>query len=346
MYDILLVSPTFLDKSRWKKFLNKFPNTHILENIKSFQEVKEAALTKFFWVVWDNLDIIDNFDFHYEIPEWDEDYIHVFKNDNYYDGICIFSKKCRIIPREWEYRFFTNKKELDIVASHHRKYDVVFISYHEYFADNNFNQLLSKNIDNKILRVDGVKGIHQAHIEAAKLVSTDMFYVVDADAKILPEFNFDYQIPYYDFNGKNSVYVWQSQNPVNGLTYGYGGVKLLPTELTLNMDLSKPDMTTSISKQFRPQKSVSNITAFNTDPFNTWKSAFRECAKLASRIIDRQNDEETQYRLNVWCNESNDEYAKDGAVKGKEYGLKYRTDLQRLMKINDFEWLRNEFENR
>lgn len=346
MYDILLVSTNTIDKKQWKQFLDKFPNVHILENVRSFQDVKESALTKFFWVIWDNLDVDSNFDFSYEIPEWDEDYIHVFRNDNYFDGICIFSKKCKIISREWEYRFFTNKKELDIVASHHRKYDVVFISYHEDFADDNFNKLLLKNIDNKILRVDGIEGIHEAHIEAAKLVSTDMFYVVDADAEILPEFKFDYQIPYYDFNAKNSVYVWRSQNPVNGLIYGYGGVKLLPTELTLQMDTSKPDMTTSISKQFRPQQTVSNITAFNTDPFNTWKSAFRECAKLASRVIDRQNDEETQQRLDIWCNESNDKHARDGAVRGRAYGLKYRTNLQELKKINDFEWLKNEFKNR
>ena len=34
-----------------------------------------------------------------------------------------------------------------------------------------------------------------------------------------------------------------------------------------------------------PKVQVSNITAFNTDPFNTWRSAFRECTKLASAII-------------------------------------------------------------
>ena len=31
-------------------------------------------------------------------------------------------------------------------------------------------------------------------------------------------------------------HVWRSKNPVNELVYGYGGVKLLPTKLTLDMD--------------------------------------------------------------------------------------------------------------
>ena len=34
----------------------------------------------------------------------------------------------------------------------------------------------------KAKRVHGVKGIHQAHIAAAKLVTTHMFWVVDGDA--------------------------------------------------------------------------------------------------------------------------------------------------------------------
>ena len=41
-------------------------------------------------------------------------------------------------------------------------------------------------------RVDGVKGIHQAHIEAAKLCTTDPIWIVDGDAVIMEDFYFDY----------------------------------------------------------------------------------------------------------------------------------------------------------
>ena len=57
------------------------------------------------------------------------------------------------------------------------------------------------------------------------------------------------------------------------------------------MDTSKPDMTTSISPKFKLMQDVSNITAFNVDEFSTWRSAFRECCKLASAVIDRQKQE-------------------------------------------------------
>ncbi len=171
-----------------------------------------------------------------------------------------------------------------------------------------------------------------------------MLWVVDGDAEILDDFNFDHVVTRYE---RNVVYVWQSKNPINGLVYGYGGVKLLPRQLTLAMDVNSADMTTSISDQFKSMQKVSNITVFNTDPFNTWKSAFRECVKLSAKLINRQNDDETTERLEIWCTQGRDKlYGEDaiaGAIAGKEFGLAAKGDKTELIKINDFEWLKNKF---
>ena len=67
-------------------------------------------------------------------------------------------------------------------------YDIVFISYNELQADENYKNLKDKFPYAK--RVHGVKGIHQAHIEAAKLSVTEMFWAVDADAIIVEDFDF------------------------------------------------------------------------------------------------------------------------------------------------------------
>lgn len=221
-------------------------------------------------------------------------------------------------------------------------YDIIFISYKEPNADENFARLKARFP--RAQRVHGVKGIHQAHITAAKKSFTKMFWVVDGDAEILDTFNFDHVVPKEDLE---CVHVWRSRNPINGLEYGYGGVKLLPKVLTQNMDITKTDMTTSISQWFKAMSEVSNITAFNTDPFNTWKSAFRECCKLASRTIDRQDDTETQQRLNTWCtlNESVPYgfYSYLGAEGGKYYGENNRDNPEGLKLINDFDWLESEF---
>ena len=94
-------------------------------------------------------------------------------------------------------------------------------------------------------------------------------------------------------------------------------------------------------------KEISCITAFNVDPFNTFKSAFRECCKLASKVIDRQKDTETEHRLNVWCSQGKDkpygEYAIAGAKAGRDYGYANKGDITALYKINDYEWLKEKF---
>ena len=221
------------------------------------------------------------------------------------------------------------------------KYDIIFISYNEPNADENFARLKARFPYAQ--RVSGVKGIHQAHVAAAKKAFTKMFWVVDGDAVIVDTFNFDHVVSKYDLE---CVHVWRSKNPVNGLEYGYGGVKLLPKKLTMNMDLSKPDMTTSISPLFKAMDEVSNVTAFNTDAFNSWKSAFRECCKLASRVIDRQDDEETQQRLDTWCTIGTDADALAGALAGRKYGKDNKSDVEALKKINDFDWLEEQFRGR
>jgi hypothetical protein len=219
-------------------------------------------------------------------------------------------------------------------------YDIVFISYQEINADKNFARLVARFPFTR--RVHGVKGIHQAHIVAAKQCFTDLIWVVDGDAVILDNFDFNFRPRDLDY-----VRVWRSINPINQLEYGNGGVKLLPRLMTVNMDVTKPDMTTSISTKFEPIKVVSNITEFNTDPFNTWKSAFRECTKLSSAVIDRQKQTETDIRLDAWCSVGMDkpfgEYAIKGAIAGREYGKYNIGNIEALKRINDFDWLYTKF---
>lgn len=221
-------------------------------------------------------------------------------------------------------------------------YDIIFISYQEPNADENFLKIKEKFPI--VQRVHGVKGIHQAHIKAASIAFTKMFWVVDGDAVLEDNFNFGYTVDEYNME---TVHVWRSINPINDLVYGYGGVKLLPRKLTLDMDLSKPDMTTSISKKFKAVPEISNITKFNTDPFNTWKSAFRECAKLASKTIQGQVDEETEARLETWCTRGKDkpfgEFAIAGACAGRRYGADKTNGADALKLINDFDWLQEQF---
>lgn len=448
MYDIFVVS-----NRQYFPFLEeiqiRFP---FIKTASSISDAQVKSLTHMFWVIWDDLKICDNFNFEIHIPEWDKQYVHVFKNLNGDIGVCLIPKSKEISKKENDYRFFINSKHIDIVASYtglydkfiissyedyenayvtsrtemfwciyneivitdnsifelyfdprnkvydydrdinhvflnqdiddkkynglmlmsknkkvpkreidfrflvekkeHDKlvsklkpYDIVFISYNESNADKNYQRLLDKNLENKIYRIHGIKGIHQAHIEAAKIVTTPMFWVVDGDAVITNDFSFSHLVPRHD---RHVVHVWHSKNPINGLEYGYGGVKLLPKKQTLEMDINSSDMTSSISTSFKVMPGVSNVTEFNVDPFSTWRSAFRECVKLSSKIILGQVDEETESRLDAWCNIDSTaafaNYAKQGAQLGKEYGQNNAGNIPALNMINNFEWLKHQFE--
>jgi hypothetical protein len=221
--------------------------------------------------------------------------------------------------------------------------DVVFISYNEPNAEANWQKVLTKAPNAK--RVNGVKGIVAAHKQAASIVTTDMFYVVDGDADIADYWDFKFQPNLFD---RDCVHVWRSINPVNDLKYGYGGVKLFPTKLVISANPNNTDMTTSLSDKFKLMPKISNTTAFNSDEFSTWRSAFRECAKLSGKAVKRQTARETEKRLDIWCNTGEDrnygKYAIAGAIAGRKFGEENRGNDIVLQKVNDYDWLKSKFD--
>ena len=66
-----------------------------------------------------------------------------------------------------------------------KMYDIVFIGYKEEEKEKNWQTLVSKFPTAK--RVDGVRGLHQAHRVGAKMCWPKMFWIVDGDAIVLDE---------------------------------------------------------------------------------------------------------------------------------------------------------------
>jgi hypothetical protein len=176
------------------------------------------------------------------------------------------------------------------------------------------------------------------------MAKSEMVYIVDADADIMNDFCFDYIPPMA--KRTNTTYVWYARNPINGLEYGYGGIKLFPRQQVIEMGHVLPDFSTG-SAFYQPIRDVSNITRFNRDPFRTWRSAFRECVKLSSQINPNAPVKETADRLDTWCTVDQGgrfgRYCIKGANEGKAYGIEHKDDVEALNKINDFEWLREQF---
>lgn len=336
MYDIFFLRDKTAVDDHFELFKKRFPTA---KRVETYEEAFAKSFTKMCWIVPNGIVPAQDFKFDYVVPDSDKNYKHIFKLADEEIGIALLPKNAKITRDEKEYHFFKNSKLIEVKAGMERPDDVIFISYNELNADSNYERLLKQVPYAK--RINGVKGIHAAHKAAAKISTTRMFWVLDGDAQVVEGFEFVHEIYKWDYN---CVYVWRSRNPINGLEYGYGGAKLLPRKQTLELDESSVDMTTSISKKFNVMNEVSNVTAFNTDPFSTWRSAFRECAKLASSAIDRHVSEETQHRLDVWCTVNNGadfgEWALLGAKEGKAFGEEHADELY---KINDFDWLHEQF---
>lgn len=221
-----------------------------------------------------------------------------------------------------------------------KAYSIAFISYKDDDAERKYKKLcnhVGSTMD--VTWIKDVEGIFAAHQEAANQISSDMFWVVDSDAIVEDDFNFSYIPDVYD---KEVVHVWASKNPVNNLEYGYGGVKLFPTQIVRDATSWGLDFTTGLSTRFKAIPEISCVTAFNTSELETWRSAFRECVKLAV-----SKDPDAPGRLSAWLSPSEDaafsEYAKLGAKQGKEFGIQYKHDINQLNNINNFNWLTEKF---
>jgi len=270
----------------------------------------------------------------YKVEEWDKKYFHVFESK---------TAKIYLVPKNTSGEQL-DKKFVYTDTISYLAYDVFFIQYDENNANKNLRYLKEKQPDVKV--ISGVKGIFNAHLEAAKQSNTDFFWVVDADATVIDAFDFHYTVPEWDFD---VVHIWKSVNPINQLEYGHSGVKLIPKHLILMADEDTAvDITTSIGANIKIIDEISNINNFATSPFNAWRGAFRECVKLASGVIDRQVQEETDERLAAWTSKGGSrplgEYVKGGASAGEWYGKTYKGDKNALAMINDYEWLREQFE--
>jgi hypothetical protein len=162
--------------------------------------------------------------------------------------------------------------------------DVFFITMGEAGCEENWQRLLQFAPNAK--RVDGVKGIYEVHKACAQLSVTKNFYVVDADAWVLDGFKFHWEpnpeTLHWGIPETECVLVWPSRNAVNGLVYGYGGIKMFPQAPFLEDKKWDIDLSTTIGSATVSMEQIGCETRFNTTPESAWVGAFRECAKLAS----------------------------------------------------------------
>lgn len=316
-----------------KNFLAKKFITH-----KSLPEVlgdaAKLSLSNEFFVLDHGFILTDDFN-TIKVDIYDaEHYLICFcTNMGFNEGLYLCSKN---IAKNSSSIFDFETKNVEIEACEYllESFDIIFISYNEPNAESNWQKL--STLFPRAKRVHGIKGIYNAHKEAAKLAETHFFFVVDADSEICEDFSFDFIPDIFDYP---RIVVWSAKNSVNGLTYGNGGIKLFRKDLFDEELSAYVDMTLTLGKdkiKFLPY--IASINHFDSDPFHAFKGAFRECAKLSKSGI------EAEVRLKMWSMFFNSEYAKEVQL-GVELGKKYALENEDISKINDLDWLKEQYEN-
>lgn len=230
-------------------------------------------------------------------------------------------------------------------------FDIIFISYDEDNAEDNWADLKSKCPWAK--RVHGVKGSDESHKEAARLSKTDRFVTVDADTIVKPDF-FNLTIDKNLAEDLTKSISWSSVNIVNGLIYGNGSLKCWTKPFVLNMKTHEAaiDPKNKIEFCFEDGYIQSNEifseTYPNGSPRQAWRSGFREGVKMSlDQGIKFKNKEfkEAIYwknliRLLVWCSVGADVTNGLWAIYGARMGC-YKTNLTNWDYINvrDFDYL-------
>jgi len=227
--------------------------------------------------------------------------------------------------------------------------DVIFISYDEPNADENWADLLNKCPWAK--RSHGVFGSDAAHKAAAELSETDRFIGVDADNIVDPTF---FNIEYDDqVMNSQQVFSWAGKNIVNGLVYGNGGLKAWPVELAMNMkthecadkDTSQVDFCWN-SNYTQINKVYSDVYN-NASPYQAYRAGFREGVKMGLEegvTIPKEDFFNKIYpdnlkRLLTWCSLGADVENGLWCIYGARLGC-YMTNLTDwdYTNVRDFEY--------
>jgi hypothetical protein len=233
------------------------------------------------------------------------------------------------------------------------KYDVIYLSYDEPNADENYMQLLSYIPYAK--RVHGVKGSDSAHKAAAKKSNTERFVVIDGDNFLIKK-GFEKQtvsVSDNKINVDSSVFSWPSFNIINGLIYGNGGIKCWPTDLALKMKTHEAADPSNIKSQIEfcwdinyvPLDLCFSNIRNNSTPYQAWRAGFREGVKMSLEQGLRvksfsQLASQNFNRLMIWMTVGADIENGIWAILGARQGcyLTHFTDWD-YTQVRDFDYL-------
>jgi hypothetical protein len=347
-HDIIMLSHndslSTVNQEKFEKNFGPVKRIDCSDRVLGHKQAASIAETEMFFVVDYDFEVTVDV-FNISLREVEKQYAHVWSYaSGKFGGVKLFNKNILLNTEnfgdaDFIYNYGVETKWMKSIVSKKlsTEFDIIFLSYDEANAEVNWNKLKSRFPRAK--RVHRVEGIYNAHKTASDLSATGNFFVVDGDSEILDTFDFETNITDYE---EKYVHIWSSRNPVNGLEYGYGGVKLFHKSMFEESSKTIIDMSTLLGSGVVLVDEVASITRFDFNGLQTFRGAFRECSKLASGNIKNQIDDETKSRLETWQTIAAGEFAEDallGAKLGSEFGIKYHDNPEKLREINNFKWL-------
>jgi hypothetical protein len=327
MYDIFFVSKN-QDHPEFMKLKQRFPMAKLVETVA---DARKRSLTRLYWVVWEDIIVLDTFKFDYMADPSKMNRVFAFLNTNGSYGI-------KLIPKHIQKPDFDDVNEVDIVASRsaNNPFDIVFISNGEPMAEDNWARLeqLIRRAPNRLLRISGVPNRTEAFKEAAKLANTHCFFAVFAKIKIDEKFDWSWTCSTHE----KRHYVFEALNPVNGLVYGHQAVIAYNRELVETHPGNQIDFT--MAQSYKSVPIMSGVALFNATPALTWRTAFREALKL--QLYKNQGDPMALHRLNTWLSPSDGQYSEwsqMGAQDAIEYFEAVDGDYDKLLLSYNWQWL-------
>ncbi len=272
------------------------------------------------------------------------DYTKIIPNTTNTPFLHILNDSAALVPAEAKSKLYDKLSDYPDTMYHRLPtttalLDVIFLSNGEAIADENYSHLLSLNLPNRVVRIDGINGRVQSQHAAANASNTPWYFLVNGKLRVDADFDFGWQP---DRMKSSRHYVFNATNPVNGLEYGHMAIVANNKKLTLSTVVRGLDFTLDSPNEITGINS--GVAMYNTSAWDTWRTAFRETIKLC-----HSTDKESKERLIAWLAKSDENYGKysaDGAADAVFFYNSEGGKLSALMQTYDWAWLRRYYDDK
>jgi hypothetical protein len=266
---------------------------------------------------------------------WEDRLVVGFNTCN---SVSLVPRDCIVKEELYEYEFLEKHTDLAEPIG----LDVIFIHNGEKDAKHNMGICNSHLPPGMHLEISsGVNGRLKAYKQAAELSNTDWFLAVFAKCLMKESFrNFTWRPDYWQ---KPKHYIFHNHNVDLNLTYGH----MAPIAYNKKLMLAN---TGGLDMTLVQEHAVVPMVISETrliDPWDTWRTSFRETIKLM--YYARTDDSlELQYRLNVWMNAEqmwakHNPWYQYGAKDARDYFESINGDLNWVLLTSEWDWLRQHF---